>query len=183
MTTQSRRFGSWLYFVMIASTYVVLGALAYHVHLQGREHKAFELRTAAFMANINSLIASSPTMIVVSDKDGRIVGANDSAAKAFGYSMQEFIGLPLDRLMWPEWQVKHNRKYADAFTAERPTEVKFVTCDARDKMDSKLPLAIRVQVVGVQDPKTEKFIGEKFAVSQMDRLRNVDIIDLKGKVK
>ncbi len=67
-------------------------------------------------------IESFPTMVVLSDQNGTIVGVNSRTAQAFGYAQHELLGQPVEMLVPPRIQAGHsgNRKKFSAHPSTRP---------------------------------------------------------------
>jgi len=58
-------------------------------------------------ADFESLFSMAPDGIIVVDKNGKIVTANERAQQLFGYSQQEFQGLQIEALVPPNYRQAH----------------------------------------------------------------------------
>ncbi len=70
-------------------------------------------------ARFRTLMETAPTAILMVDREGRIVGANQRAGALFGYPRQELLGRPLAHLLPPELRDAHAAHMAAFFQAPR----------------------------------------------------------------
>lgn len=69
---------------------------------------------------LQSFLEAAPDAIVVVDTDGRIVIANRLAEDLFGYTRDELIGIPIERLVPERYQTRHVT-YRAQYSAEPRT--------------------------------------------------------------
>jgi PAS domain S-box-containing protein len=75
--------------------------------------------TTWIQANFRALLDAAPDAMLIVDRDGRIVLANEQVAQLFGYSSSELAGQKVEALVPPRFRAKHPGHRAGFFSEPR----------------------------------------------------------------
>jgi two-component system sensor histidine kinase DevS len=87
------------------------------VALGGSTVRRMRHNSARRERRFRSLLESAPDAIVIVDRSGRVVLANDRTTEMFGYSTGELLGQPVELLIPDEVRADHERHRADYYAA------------------------------------------------------------------
>ena len=172
MTGYARSLG--IVFGIAAVLLAVASALIAYYGLRRRQS---ELAVRASEARFRSLLDVAPDAFVIVDEDGRIALVNEQTERWFGYSREELIGQPMEKLV-PERYRERHVGYRDRYLIDpkvRPMGAGLDLCAVR-KDGSEFPVEISLSplrteqgrlVIGiVRDIASRKRIEEMRRVAE-----------------
>ena len=62
-----------------------------------------------------AIVDASPSAVIVTDREGRVVLVNATAETMYGYSAAELLGARMDDLLLPERLREHRRVWRDRY--------------------------------------------------------------------
>lgn len=123
-----------------------------------RAEEALRRSESAFRKMLDSAIDG----IVMSDERGRIVFANDSATRMFGYGADELVGQPIDALIPERFRVGHARLHAEYMAGRVPRSMgadRAVVARRRDGTEFPADIALS-SMAGSDGPLVVAFIAD-----------------------
>jgi PAS domain S-box-containing protein len=98
-----------------------------------------------------ALIEAAPESVLLIDKDGRIIVANEWAVGSFGYSKTELTGRKAEDLIVPGLRDKYRRTLRGSFSHPRRNLEKHIPFFGRKNNGKKFPVELSLDVVRLGD--------------------------------